>query len=97
MTAEDSDGMLLLSPIVQCLLRLTCRGALLLGLFLPCVLLPLAVELVVVVVATKNRSGTIVTAKEKQKNKMKTDIKFSARHVSKVRFMRTRQLDNITI
>lgn len=60
---------------------LTCRGALLFLLFLPCVWLPLLVELDVVVVATKNRSGTIVPA-EKQNEE---DIKFSARHVCKVK------------
>lgn len=56
MTAEDSDG--ILSQIVShvCVHHI---------LFLPCVWLPLVLELDVVVVATKNRSGTIVTA-EKQ-------------------------------
>lgn len=58
------------------LLSLTCRGASLL-LFLPCEWLPLVVELDVVVVATKNRRGTIMPA-EKQNEE---DIKFRARHV----------------
>lgn len=54
-----------LSQIVTALLSLTCQGAQLFALSLPCVWLLLPVELDVVVVAIKNRSGTIVTA-EKQ-------------------------------
>lgn len=58
MTAADSDGISSCSVLIS----LTCQGALLLLLSLPCVWLLLPVELDVVVVATKNRSGTIVPA-----------------------------------
>ena len=65
MTAVDSDGILLIPHFVQCgsVSHVKVHRPLLL--FLPFVWLPLLVELDVVVVATKNRSGTIVTA-EKQ-------------------------------
>ena len=65
MSAVENDGIFITISICSVLLSLTCRGASLLLLFLPFVRLPLPVELDVVVVATKNRSGTIVTA-EKQ-------------------------------
>lgn len=58
----------------RCIARLHCPS--------PFVWLPLPVELDVVVVATRNRSGTIVTV---GKTKIKeTDIKFGARHVCRV-------------
>lgn len=63
MTAVDSNGIFFAAiSNWSALFSLTCRGASPSPLFLPCVWLPLPVELDVVVVATKNRSGTIVTA-----------------------------------
>lgn len=64
MTAVGSNGICLLLQIVQSHM-LRCIA---LVMSLPVVWLPVVVELYVVVVATKNRSGTIVTAEKQNKD-----------------------------
>lgn len=66
MTAVDSNGILLISHFVQCgsVSHVKVHHPFLL--FLPFVWLPLLVEFDVVVVANKNRSGTIVTAEKNE-------------------------------